>query len=316
MSPRVILAVAGIAFSWSASARADGPVPASQPSLVLPPTVDTYDLGETLVVAQSPRTTTTHEIIMPEGWEAGGELTFLTSDGGLANKPLDFTDLAFFRLNGRVSAGDNLELAASVTLLPKQPSYTDEPIYQGAALGLRLGFCNNFAFDLGGKEGPLLGGDGWWSGLTTGVEAKTSVDQTLDFAGGLEASMTVLDPSGTAEGFWLAEAIVHAETQLKVPNGMFAGVVGVSYALPFAHRSASEYDPQPRLDFHVGVIYAVVPDWDLYADYAFIDRGDLSNPATTLPILDGGFDQRQLTLGIIHRPSDDNGRRRSNSYGY
>jgi hypothetical protein len=29
-----------------------------------------------------------------------------------------------------------------------------------------------------------------------------------------------------------------------------------------------------------------------------IDRGD-SNPATRLPILDGGFDQKQIVFGVI-----------------
>ena len=34
---------------------------------------------------------------------------------------------------------------------------------------------------------------------------------------------------------------------------------------------------------------------------AVIDRGDLGAPATVLPILDGGFDQKQLTLGVTYR---------------
>ena len=30
-----------------------------------------------------------------------------------------------------------------------------------------------------------------------------------------------------------------------------------------------------------------------------IDRGDLANPATRLPILDGGFDQKQIVFGVV-----------------
>jgi hypothetical protein len=57
-------------------------------------------------------------------------------------------------------------------------------------------------------------------------------------------------------------------------------------------------DPQARVDFHLGSVLALVPDWDLFVDFAVIDRGDLSNASTRLPILDGGFDQEQILFGI------------------
>jgi hypothetical protein len=59
------------------------------------------------------------------------------------------------------------------------------------------------------------------------------------------------------------------------------------------------FDPQPRLDFHAGTVLSLVKEWDLYADFSVIDRGDLANPATRLPILDGGFDQKQIVFGMI-----------------
>ena len=58
-------------------------------------------------------------------------------------------------------------------------------------------------------------------------------------------------------------------------------------------------DPQPRLDFHAGTVLSIVKEWDLFADFAVIDRGDVANPATRLPILDGGFDQKQIVFGVI-----------------
>jgi len=41
-----------------------------------------------------------------------------------------------------------------------------------------------------------------------------------------------------------------------------------------------------------------VNKWDLFAELAIVDRGDLSNPATRLPVIDGGFDQRQVLFGV------------------
>jgi hypothetical protein len=41
--------------------------------------------------------------------------------------------------------------------------------------------------------------------------------------------------------------------------------------------------------------------WDLYAIYSWIDRGEADRPSTMLPIIDGGFDQQQVVLGVQHR---------------
>jgi hypothetical protein len=40
--------------------------------------------------------------------------------------------------------------------------------------------------------------------------------------------------------------------------------------------------------------------WDLYVSYAIVDRGDVESPGTTLPVLNGGFDQIQWALGVQH----------------
>jgi hypothetical protein len=41
--------------------------------------------------------------------------------------------------------------------------------------------------------------------------------------------------------------------------------------------------------------------WELFAILTVVDRGELDDPSTQLPILDGGFDQTQLSLGVQHR---------------
>jgi hypothetical protein len=60
-------------------------------------------------------------------------------------------------------------------------------------------------------------------------------------------------------------------------------------------------DPQPRLDLDIGTAVQLSADWDLSADLVILDRGDLSNPATRLPVLDGGFDQVQFIIGVSRR---------------
>jgi hypothetical protein len=68
-----------------------------------------------------------------------------------------------------------------------------------------------------------------------------------------------------------------------------------------AHADNDEFDPQTRLNFHVGMVYALIDNWDLYLEIAVIDRGDLIDVRTTLPILDGGFDQQQVIFGVVRR---------------
>ena len=43
-------------------------------------------------------------------------------------------------------------------------------------------------------------------------------------------------------------------------------------------------------------------------ELSIIDRGDAARPATRLPVLDGGFDQIQLSVGISRRIVPDRSR--------
>jgi hypothetical protein len=65
--------------------------------------------------------------------------------------------------------------------------------------------------------------------------------------------------------------------------------------------ASSGIDPNTRLDVTLGSVYAVVKDWDVYVEGSIVDRGDAGMATTMLPILDGGFDQRQLTVGVVYR---------------
>lgn len=61
-------------------------------------------------------------------------------------------------------------------------------------------------------------------------------------------------------------------------------------------------DPNVRLCLELGgVVSPEDTNWDFYATYSIIDRGSVDAPGSTLPILDGGFDQRQWILGVQHR---------------
>ena len=113
-----------------------------------------------------------------------------------------------------------------------------------------------------------------------------------------------LQAPNTRDSAFLTEVGVATSALFRVPNGKWGAWGGISYAVPVQHSGSDPttglaIDPQPRLDFHAGTVLSLVKEWDLYADFAVIDRGDAANPATRLPILDGGFDQKQIVFGVI-----------------
>jgi hypothetical protein len=57
-----------------------------------------------------------------------------------------------------------------------------------------------------------------------------------------------------------------------------------------------------RLNLEAGAALSLRADgWNVYASYTIVDRGELDKPETTLPILDGGFDQQQVVIGVEYR---------------
>jgi hypothetical protein len=107
-------------------------------------------------------------IVMPSGHlEVAGEMAFFMSSASPHSEALALTDLALLRLNLRRSFADWLELYVGTDLLPKQPTSTHAPPFQGAQLGAQGEFAKGFAASLGAAAGPLFGTDGDDPGLPT-----------------------------------------------------------------------------------------------------------------------------------------------------
>lgn len=261
------------------------------------------DQGEVLAVqpgvssGDSARSRASSWLVAPAGTlEVGGELSFMTADVGLGADGLDFTDVGLLRTHVRYSIGWRIEALAAVELLAKQPSTTDEPIFQAGALAVRAALWPKMALYTTFAGGPLLDDAGLWGAAELGWQAKTMPDSTLVFEGTVGGAMTGL-ADDAEERPWFAEVVVRGDTILRTPQGWFAMWVGAEMRFPVAHDDV--IDPQTRLNFSIGTVYAFVPRWDLFVEYTVVDRGDAEDPATTLPILDGGFDQQQLVFGVV-----------------
>jgi hypothetical protein len=237
--------------------------------------------------------------------ELGGQLRFImapesnltTDDDG----ELRFTDVAIFRATARHSFGGRLEISLGADLLAKQPSFLDEKVFQGADGGARFSLAKSWALWLSGAGGPLLDDRGAWGEAALGLQARTSIDDTIRFQASLGGAATELF-AGEAGHPWFVESSAHGEAVLRAPRGEFAGWLGVDYRIPIVEEDDDTgIDPTVRLNFQLGVLLGYVGSWDLYSAVTWVDRGDVEDPSSTLPILDGGFDQVHLLFGANRR---------------
>jgi len=238
-------------------------------------------------------------LVAPGNAELTGALRFVTARAALSTEELRFSDLALFTLAGRYSLGERFELSGHVELLPKQPSYTDENTLQSAGLGARYALRNNLAVAVDGGLGPLLAHDGLWTQQAASVQWRKAIDRNVmfDLSGGGNA-VELSAPGGPSA----AMTELTSAGSVLFGDRMWAAWLGAAYTIPIWSggkdpTTARALDPQPRLDFRIGTVL-VIDRWDLSAEYLVIDRGDLSNAATRLPVLDGGFDQRQILFSV------------------
>jgi hypothetical protein len=253
---------------------------------------------------------TDERIVMPTGHlQVAGEMAFLMSKRSPYASGVAFTDLALFRLALRRSFAEWFELYAGAAVLPKQPTTTHAPVFHGAHFGAQAEFAPGFGASLGGGVGPMFGADGVYYRGGPALSWKPSVSRHLRFVVGLGNAWTYLAyEQETDPAFWLGEVVTHAETQIGDENASMW--VGLDYAVPFANSPHSTspdptrgyLDPQVRMNVEVGGAMSLRSDgWTVYATYTIVDRGELDKPETTLPILDGGFDQHQVVVGVEYR---------------
>lgn len=260
----------------------------------------------------SARTKIESDLVRTGGWEVGASLNFLTSRPSLGGESLAFTDLALLRLHGLITLGGSLELFGGTDILPKQPSYTDENVWQGAMLGSRVALGDGFGAWARIQGGPELDRTGAWLGADLAGQYKLQLEDMLFVELGLGVSHTELFPDqATDRRLYLDEAFAQAGIAIRDPK---RGQVGLwlmfDYYLPLVSgpdldrpdpASGLALDPQPRINFHLGALVGLSRKVDLFMEWSILDRGDLDHPATTLPILGGGFDQKQLVFGFARR---------------
>ncbi len=272
------------------------------------------DSRQVLIIADDPPPTETTPPLKI-GWELGASLDFMTSDPSLGGEELKFTDIVLFRVHGLVAIGKRFELFAGSDVLAKQPSYTNEKIWQGGLLGMRVRLSRDFSVYMRGQSGPILNKDGYWFGGDTALQYRRDLaEETLFWESDLGGTYTqLLYDQPTRRPFWLTELMAKTGIAVRDKRGAVATWLTFSFHFPLVGRpevdrpdslSGLALDPQTRVGVAMGLLLGVTKTLDLFLEGTILDRGDLEDPQTTLPILNGGFDQTRLVFGFNRRFGD------------
>jgi hypothetical protein len=243
--------------------------------------------------------------VMPAGYDLGGNVRAVTADGGLGTGKLKLTDVALFDAHAEWALHERYELDLSASVLAKQPSTTHEAVFQGGSLTVRRALPKRTSLAIEASGSPLVALAGFAAGGQLFVTHKHRLNEVVSFALAGGANAVMIHATHAIDTPYVVEGAVHASVLVRAPEA-WGGWLGVGYALPAVHHghdpaSGMTLDPQPRLEIDLGNGVQLSDDWDLTAVLTIRDRGDLANPATRLPILDGGFDQIQAIVGVSRR---------------
>lgn len=250
------------------------------------------------------------------GQEVGASLDFVTRDGATGERAFKFTDVVLFRLHTLISVGRSTEIFGGVDLLPKQPSDTNESKWQTAMLGTRYTIDRHFSVYARGQGGPGIDRDGMWIAGEAAVQTRMHLaERVLFWESAIGGEYTRLYPDNDTK-LWNTELLVQTGIAIREKHGYFAGWLNFGFHFPLAHAGRMEVavpgatpdvtamrdlDPQTRVGVSLGALIGVTRGLDLFLELSILDRGDLANPTTTLPILEGGFDQRRIVFGFNRR---------------
>ncbi|MDX2086602.1 MAG: hypothetical protein SFX73_02075 [Kofleriaceae bacterium] len=245
------------------------------------------------------------------GGELGASLDFLTRDRAAGLPEYKFTDVVFFRLHGLLAVGKRTELFGGVDLLPKQPSYTNEMRWQGGLIGLRHSLTNKYSMYLRGRGGPQLDKQGYWVMGEAAVQSKIHLaERVLFWDSTIGGTYTQLFPDEGTVPAWQAELLAETGIALRDRKGVFAAWFTFTFHFPLIAtpgRGSPDpatglvLDPQTRVGVALGALIGVTKTLDFFIETSILDRGDLQDPTTTLPILSGGFDQTRTLFGFNKR---------------
>jgi Ca-activated chloride channel homolog len=300
----------GSQYSFSGNDDSDGVLDANDAeqneSIVIQGSTPMIDFGSSMPIRQAgsdAQISTNREV------EVATSLTLLTSRGnGAEVAPLRFTDVALWNLNLSASFIPRMRLSIGNTVLAKQTETLNERLWQSTGAQIAFNTSASSAAALSAKLGSLLGRSGYYGAVGLSWSTRKRMNQWMSWEGGLHGGVTSLSfKSDAPTSPWFAELGASAQMQVcfgECERRYGAAWLGFDFNRSIVHRpkdtsAVNAIDPRTTLNIEIGTFFRVTKVWDMSFSAGWSDRGDLAKPATQLPILDGGFDQLRLSVGLI-----------------
>jgi hypothetical protein len=148
--------------------------------------------------------------------------------------------------------------------------------------------------------------DGVWVELNAGWNGYSFMDQgkrtTFAWHVGASGGRTLY----AAEAPWLVEAAAGLSLGRRLGNFEFAAGTDFRYPLLSGGRAywtqpMMALNPQNRVDLYARADLYLSTGWKVSGVALFADRGQVANPETILPVLEGGYDRTTFAVAFTYR---------------
>lgn len=257
-------------------------------------------------VRQQPSSNET--LSMPRGGvEFVGDLRFVTGRANERIAEARFTDLVLASTSVRYGLTRRISLTASVMWLAKQPIDTHASWWQRGGGALMVALSRGWMTHVELTGGTLMAAAGSWGRIRSGLRWSRRLSTSVGIRSGLGVAATMLMLTDDRR---FRQADVEASTRLSLhrSRSQLFSWIKIGYSAPLAYDDdviapvlGVPFTPVRRIHGEIGLAVTVVSGWDVFARVSAMTGSDLDSPGAMLPIVDGGFEQRQFMFGLKRR---------------
>tara|TARA_R110002096_G_scaffold361075_3_gene554149 strand:+ start:43787 stop:44728 length:942 start_codon:yes stop_codon:yes gene_type:complete len=274
---------------------------------------NTFEAGS-IVVQNAPtsdRELLVNQAVLPGYWDLGTSMRF--SSPSTSSSSLDLPSIVRMGVNGRVSLTDNLELSGGFALPPKRQEVSEDPqLFDGVLMG-RMAISRMqslYAVGMTKRLMQLAGptDDGLWADLAVGWNGQSFMDEDKHIAFSWHLGANGGRAFYAAEAPWLAEAVAGVGLGGTALEHLIGFTTGADFHFPVLSGGGAYWvpeaptiNPQTRADLYARMEVNLATGWKISGSVILGDRGQVENPETILPILEGGYDQRTFVIGFSYR---------------
>lgn len=260
--------------------------------------------------------------VLPGYWDLGTSVRF--SSPQTNSSTLTLPSIVRIGVNGRLSLTKNLEISGGFAMPPKREEVSDDPqLFDGVVVG-RMAISDMQSFYALGMTKRLmqLAGptdDGLWADIALGWNGQSFMDEDEHIAFSWHLGGSGGRAFYAAEAPWLAEADAGVGLGGAYLDQLFGFTAGADFHFPvlsgggaYWMPDAPTINPQTRADLYGRMDINLATGWTISSILILGDRGQVENPETILPILEGGYDQTTFVLSFSYRGVRDTSDKNTN----